>query len=211
MDNQEHCLRLVVPLGKAGCTNPKPIHPPICDANSDIVLTFCYGFRGRLRNEGQEVDLNEARGCRQVHLPSPRASVVDQDWLVAEQLQREEFQRAAEVGSGWQGDLQRRDSRNGTRYSNLGMGRGRGVHHFQYYHHGLNYLGTNYFLPGQHINVPPRNCGLFNWHGRTGNEFNLNQLAVSSSQLTGMRHEALQLMARQSDFTPEDYETLVRV
>ncbi len=209
MDSQEKCQRLVVPLGKAGCSSPKPTHPPMCDSNSGIVLTFCYGFTSRLHNEGQEVDLNVARGgCTRVCLPPPHTSVVAQDWLIAEQLQREEFQRATGIGPGWQGGSVRRDSR--SRTHSLGRGRGCGVR-FQYSHHGLHYL-EGHVLPGHHINVPPRNCGLFHWHGEgTGNEFTLNRLGVSSFQLTGVRPEALQLMARQSDFTPEDYETLVRV
>ncbi len=175
-----------------------------------VLLTLYYPFRNRLNNEGQEVDLNAVRGCMRVRFPSPHASIMSQDWLVAEQLQREEFQRADEIGPGLQDGLTRRDSR-GSRTRNHKRGRGRGIRRFQYSHHGLHYL-DNYFLPGHHhINVPPHNCGLFHWHRGTGNEFNLNRLAASSSQLTGVRPDALELMTRQSNFTPEDYETLVGV
>ncbi len=175
-----------------------------------VLLTLYYPFRNRLHNEGQEVDLNSVRGCMRVRFPSPHASIVAQDWLVAEQLQREEFWSADEIGPGLQDGLTRRDSW-GSRTRNYRRGRGRGVPRFQYSHHGLRYL-DGYYLPGHHhINVSPRSCGLFHWHGGTENEFNLNRLGVSSSQLTGVRPEALELMMRQSNFTPEDYETLVRV
>ncbi len=162
-------------------------------------------FRDRLHHEWQDVDSNvDRRGCTRVCFPPTHTSLVAQDWLIAEQLQREEFQRATGIGSVRQGGSTRRDSRSRSR------GRGCGVH-FQYSHHGLDYL-DGHVLPSHHINVSPRNYGLFHCHeGGTGNEFTLNMLGVSSSQRSGIRPEALQLMARQSDFTPEDYGTLVRV
>ncbi len=154
--------------------------------------------------------LNADRGCIRIHFPSPNAFVVAQDRMVAEQLQREEFRRADEIGPGFQGGVLLGNSR-GNRTRNHRRGRGRGIRHFQHSPHSLHCM-DDYGLPGHHINVSSRNSGLFHCHGgETGNGFNLYRLGVSSSQLTGVRPEALDLMMRQSEFTPEDYEMLVKL